>query len=155
LAVSRTLLRLQSIREAEERQIRAQMESAQAELRRLEKALMNNFERSRGAQALLASSVRSDEQVDRVAALQELATAERVAKILLPRIAVAETAAGAIRQEFLAKRIERRQVESLLDAANERLAIEAKRKSQTALDDWHNAQRTRKNRRSHFIVPGI
>lgn len=155
MADSQTLRRLHGIREAEERQSRAHMESALAELRRLENALTNTFKRGKEARALVAASVWSDEQVDRIAALQELATAERLEKILVPRIAVAQTQVETIRQEFLAKRIERRQVESLLDAANAQQAIEANRKGQTLLDDWHNAQRTRKNRRTHTMARGI
>ncbi len=139
-----TLRRVQSIREAEERQLRAQMELALADLQRLQDALKLALERMKLARALVASSVASGEQIDRIAALEETTTVERRMKILPARIAEAETEVVSIRQEFLSKRIERRQVECLLDEARAREATEINRKSQSMLDAWHLLQRPRK-----------
>ena len=155
MSASHSLRRLHSIREAEERQRRNLMELAVAELRRLENALKNTFKRSRQARALLASGVRSGDPMDRIAALEEMRAAERLAQILTARIDVAQKQAAAIRQEFLAKRIERRQVETLLEAANAQEAIETNRKSQSALDDWHSAKRFRKNRPIRSVTSEI
>ncbi len=144
MAQSQTLRRVQSIRYAEERQRRAQMESALADLRRLQDAFKFAFERMKQARALVASSVGSGEPIDRIAALQETTAVERRMKILPARIAAAETEVVSIRQEFLSKRIERRQVECLLDEARAREAAEINRKSQFMLDNWHLLQRSRK-----------
>jgi|ERR1700739_479636 len=155
MAASHSLRRLHCIRDAEERQRRILMELEIAELRRFESALKDTLKRSRQARALLASSVRSGDQLDRIVALEEMRAAERLAQILRARIDVAQKRVAAVRQEFLAKRIERRQVETLLEAANAQEAIEANRKSQSALDDWHSAQRICKNRPMRSIASEI
>lgn len=146
MAASQNLHRLRSIREAEENQRRTQMESSLAKLRSLQNALEDNFGRERRARALIASSIQSGEQVDRIAALEEITAAERQMTVLPARIAAVETDVALIRQEFLAKRIERRQVESLLEAARAREVVEANRKSQSALDEWHLSGRTLKRK---------
>jgi hypothetical protein len=155
MGASPSLRRLHSIREAEERQRRAQMESALADLRRLENALNCAFKKATQARALVASSVESGEQIDRIAALEEMAAAERQIKILPARIAAAETNVDSIRREFLTKRMERRQVESLLDAACAQETMEVKRKSQSVLDDCHLLQRTHKSKPNRSTTSGI
>jgi flagellar biosynthesis chaperone FliJ len=150
MAASQSLRRLHDIREAEERQRRTLMESSVRELRRLETALKNTFKLATQARALVASSVRTGELLDRIAAVEEMAAAERLAKTLPARIAAAERQVASVREEFFAKRIERRQVETLLDAENAQEAIETNRKSQMALDDWHSSERTRKNRKARL-----
>lgn len=143
MAASQKLRRLLSIREAEESQRRTQMESSLAKLRFLRNALTATLERVTQARALITSSVWSGEPVDRVAALQEMSATERQMKILPARFAAAEADVASIRQEFLVKRMERRQVEFLLDTAHAREVIEANRKSQSMLDDWHLSKRTK------------
>ena len=86
-----------------------------AELRRLQGVLNAALKRARNARALAASSVRSGEQIDRIAALEELTTAERAMKALAASIAAAETDVVSTRRAFQSKRMERRQVESLLE----------------------------------------
>ena len=141
MTASRNLGRLRSIREAEEGQSRALMESVLGELRRMESALKSTEKRRQGARVLMATSVNTGEWIDRIAAMEELAMTERLASALVARIEATEKQAERIRQEFVAKRIERRQVETLLHAANAQEAIETKRKSQAAMDEWHCAQR--------------
>jgi hypothetical protein len=119
------------------------MESSLAKLRFLQNALAATLEKTSQARALIASSVRSGEPVDRIAALQEMKATQRQMTILPARIAAAETDVASIRQAFLAKRIERRQVESLLDTEHAREVIEANRKSQSVLDDWHLSKRAK------------
>ncbi|MGA7241754.1 MAG: hypothetical protein WBX19_01165 [Terracidiphilus sp.] len=67
--------------------------------------------------------------------------AYRLMKILAEKIGAARREVGEKRKEFLAKRMERRQVETLCDAMTAQDAVEAKRKNQMALDDWHRTQR--------------
>jgi len=52
----------------------------------------------------------------------------------------------ASREEFLARRKERRQVELLLQAENQRRRVEEARRDQRTLDDWFAAGRTRLGR---------
>lgn len=113
------------------------MESALAKLRILQNEWTAASKRMRQARVLIASSVQTGEQVDRIAALQEMTEAEHRREGLEEKIAATEAEVTSSRQEYLVKRIERRQVESLLDAERARLAVESNRKSQSMLDDWH------------------
>ncbi len=142
MPVSKSMRRLLSIREAEEERSQTGMASALAELHRLEAAIMSTRGRARLARALVASSVKTGEVVDRIAGLEECAIADRLAKILADRIDAARKEVERKRQEFLAKRIERRQVETLCDAMKTQDAVEAKRKIQMALDEWHRARKS-------------
>ena len=155
MGVSQNLCRLHSIRESEERQHRAEMELALAELGHLQGMRNAALKRARNARALAASSVRSGEQIDRIAALQELTTAERSMKALAANIAAAETDVLSTRRAFLSKRMERRQVESLLETERARAASETRRKSQFALDDWYLSRRIRTSNSAVPITPEI
>lgn len=141
MPVSKSMRRLLSIRQAEEERRRTGMESALTELHRLKVALMTTRGRAKLARALVASSVQTGECLDRIAGLEEIAMADRLVKILVDRIDVAGKDLERTQQEFLAKRIERRQVETLCDAMKAQDTVEAKRKSQMALDEWHRTQR--------------
>lgn len=121
------------------------MESALAELRRIESALQRTLERSKRARELMISSVRTGEPIDRIAAIEEIATTDRLKHILTFKLEMAAKQADRFRWEFLSKRIERRQVEMLLDAARARAELEAKRKNQTSMDEWHRVQHRTKD----------
>jgi hypothetical protein len=136
LPIPQSLRRLHSIRSAEEQQFRTHMISAFAELRSLQNALERTQERLRLARTLIANSVRTAESEDRIAGLEEAAQADRLTRLLRDRIRVAEQHFVRSRAQFLEKRVERRQVETLLDAARKRDAVEESRKAQIALDEW-------------------
>jgi hypothetical protein len=77
---------------------------------------------------------------DRLAGLEETRAASRHAAALGPRIdAMGEEVAG-LRQEFLLKRVERRQAETLIQEAEAREVIETGRRSQQTLDDWYSSR---------------
>jgi hypothetical protein len=65
-----------------------------------------------------------------------------MAAALAPRIAEAETAVEERRREFLGKRIERRQTETLIDEAEALDKVEAGRRAQRDLDDWFRNRRS-------------
>ena len=65
------------------------------------------------------------EIADRAAALVEIDAARRRAAALRPRSAAAEATASRARQDYLAKRLERRQVETLIEEARAQEAIES------------------------------
>jgi flagellar export protein FliJ len=143
MAVSKSLRRLRDIRQTEEEHNQAAMESAVAELQRLEAALVETRERVRRARALVASSVQKGEVLDRVSGLEEIRAAHSTAKILAFKIGAAEKTVQKKRQELLDKRLERLQVETVCEAMQAKDTAEANRKSQTVLDDWHRSRRSR------------
>jgi flagellar export protein FliJ len=144
VSVSRSLRQLLRIRELEEEQARLQLESAQGELRRLERALEAGAQWDRRGRGQVDSSARTGELADRLSGLEDSRAAARLRAALAPRIADGELDVAALREDFLARRVERRQAETLIEEAAARDAIDAARRSQQALDDWHGARRHRK-----------
>jgi flagellar biosynthesis chaperone FliJ len=136
MAVSRAMRRLLHIREIEEEQSRTALAAAVSDLRRLQAALLATFERDRRGRKLVVSSVTSGELADRLAGLEETRLAKRHATALAPRIVETERNVAVRRQELLGKRIEYRQVETLIQKVEEVDALDASRRSQHELDDW-------------------
>lgn len=135
MAVSRGLRRLVRVLEIEEEQRRMELAAGLGELGRLNRAQDAAGNRERGGRALVASSAFSGDARDRFAGVEETEAAKRVEAALTPRIAAAEKQAAALRQEFLAKRTARRQVEALMEEAEAKQAAEADKRSQRMLDD--------------------
>ena len=136
MAVSRAMRRLLRVLESQEEQYRAALASALANLKRLEGAMAATAERDRAGRQLVADSARTGELTDRLAGLEETRTARRHAAGLTPKITEAKLAATARQQEFLAKRIERRQAEMLIRKTEAEDNLEAGRRAQQGLDDW-------------------
>ena len=82
MPVSRALRRLLRIRELEEEQSRAALESVIGELSCLEKAVVVAAGRDRQGRRLVSSSAQSGELPDRLAGLEESRTAIRQGKVL-------------------------------------------------------------------------
>jgi hypothetical protein len=142
MAVSRAMRRLLQVLEIQEEECRAAMESARAELKQLEQALNRNVERERGGRRLVAASAATGEITDRIAGIEETRVAKRIATALAPRIAESELAVSLRQREFLGKRIERRQTETLIEEAEALESVEAGRRAQRDLDDWFLSRRT-------------
>jgi flagellar biosynthesis chaperone FliJ len=136
MAVSRAMRRLLSVLEIQEEGCRAAMESARAELGSLEKALNQSVQRERDGRRLVSSSAATGEVTDRIAGLEHARAAHRAAIALAPRIAEAGSAVEELRREFLGKRIERRQAETLIEGAETLDKAEAARRAQRDLDEW-------------------
>jgi len=158
MAVPRALRRLLHIRSLEEEQRWLALESAIGELKRLERALAATAERDRRGRRLVEASARSGELPDRLAGLEETRAATRHAAVLAPRIVAVELDVATLRQEFLGKRVERRQAETLIRETEARDAIEAGRHGQQALDDWyrfrlHRAETKEESDQSATPVP--
>ncbi|MGA9587946.1 MAG: hypothetical protein WBQ95_21630 [Terracidiphilus sp.] len=152
MAAAKSLRRLCEIRRAEEEQNQAAMELAVAELQRLEAALMRNRERVRRARALIASSAQTGEFLDRIVGSEDIRMAERAARVLATKVNSAEKDVQRKRQEFLDKRIERRQVETVCEAMQVRDTTELNRKSQVVLDDWYRSQRNQSIREANAAL---
>ena len=144
MAVSRALRRLLRIRELEEEQNRLALESASSELNRLENALTATYERERQGRRLVEAGARSNELTDRLAGMEEIRSAGLHAIALGPRIDAKQEEVAACREEFLVKRVERRQAETLIEETEARDAIEAGRRGQQSLDDWYSSRLYRK-----------
>jgi hypothetical protein len=134
--------RLLQVLEIQEEQCRATLELARAEFRQLEQALNRSVERERGGRRLIAASAVTGEVTDRIAGIEEAHTAGRIAAALAPRIAEVELAVHARQREFLGKRIERRQTETLIEEAEAVDKTEAGRRAQRDLDDWFLSRRS-------------
>jgi flagellar biosynthesis chaperone FliJ len=137
MAVSRALRRLLRVLEIEEEQSRLALETSVGELGTLERSLTATRVRERSGRRLVISSAQSGELPDRLAGLEETRAASRRAVVLVPRIADAHAEAAALREAFLAKRVERRQAETLVRETEARDATISGRRSQQALDDWY------------------
>ncbi len=137
MAISRAMRRLLRVLVLEEEQCQTALESALGELRRLEQALQAAADRDRGGRRLITASAGSGEWTDRLSGLEETRAAHRRKMLLAPRIDDAQQEIDGLRRAYLAKRVERRQAETLIQEAEARDAIEADRRSQQALDDWY------------------
>ena len=140
MAVSRSMRRLLRIRNLEEEQGRLELESALGDLRQLEDALKATVERAHRGRVLVGESARSGELPDRLAGIEETRAAVRYRDVLAPRIIEAKLDVVALRQEFLERRIERRQAETLIEETEARDAREADRRGQQSLDDWFGSK---------------
>ena len=141
MSVSKALARLLQVRALEEEQRRASLESALGELAELKRAREAAGETERQGRALVGASAGSGNIVDRRAGLVEMEAARRRARRLAPRIADSQLEAGRRRQEFLDKRVERRQAGTLIEKAEAREEMETDRRNQRAIDDWFGARR--------------
>jgi hypothetical protein len=138
MAVSRALRSLLRIRDLEEEQRRVALESALVELHRLQHSLAASVERGRRGRELVTASANTGELPDRIAGIAETLLAARYAEVMTPRIASTELNVAELRLEFLAKRVERRQAETLIRETEARDAAEAGRRGQQGIDDWYS-----------------
>ena len=136
MAVSRALLRLLRIRHLEEEQSRLALEAGLGALHRLERAQAAAAAQDRNGRRLLQAGIRAGAPEDRWAAIEESRSAERMAGALAPHVAAASRQAAVLRAEFLEKRVQRRQAETLVEEARTRERQQAERRSQQGLDDW-------------------
>jgi len=141
--VSGALRRLLGVRNLEEEQHRASLESALAELHALEHALALARARERGGRARVSFSASDPDPAGRIAALVESSSAARHAAALAYRISAAEQEADRLRRQFLLKRLERRQAETLIREEEARDTVQAERRAQQHADDWFSSRAER------------
>jgi hypothetical protein len=139
--MSRALRRLLHIRGIEEEQRRLSLETALGELESLKLACRAAAERERQGHALMETGAKSGDIADRQAGLVEADGAHRRALVLVPRIAASEFETTERRREFLDKRVERRQAETLLEKTEAADAMESERRSQSVIDDLYGTRR--------------
>lgn len=132
-----TLQRLRRIREIEEEQKRLQLAAAMTTLNRLTTAREAAILGARDGRNLIAASVASGDMADRQAGLVQTESEQRRARMLDIQIVQWREESIERRHDFLAKRVERRQVETVLQHQEDRDKLEAARKSQSTIDDWY------------------
>jgi len=128
--------RLLNVLQLEEEQRKAEMESALGDLRRLERALTASQVQEREGRRLVRASAATGEIADRLAGLEESRAALSRAAFLKPKIAETTVTASARQEEFLSKRVERRQAESVIRKTETKDAIQAGRRGQQDRDEW-------------------
>lgn len=136
MAVARSLKRLLRVLELEEEQRQTALTAALGEVHRLERALDAAEERERAGRHLVTHSILQGELEDRLAGLEEARAGLRTREVLTPRKAEAAAIAAERREQFLAKRVERRQAETLIESAEAQEALLNSRRRQAALDEW-------------------
>lgn len=136
MAVSKALKRLLRVRGLEEEQRRAALESALADLRRIETGLEECCVLERRGRDLMRAT---QETAERVAGRVELDAAQRRARVLAVRRTEAERLAMQSNAAFLEARVERRQAETLVEEAQTRENIALAHSAQQSLDEWHAA----------------
>jgi hypothetical protein len=148
MGASKAMQRLLRIREIEEEQRRLALESALGELRNLERARDGAGVRERKGRELVGASAVSGELADRQAGHLESVAARRHMRAMAPRIAASKAEEMRLRQEFLEKRVERRQAETLIEESAAKDAAQTGRRGQQGLDDWFGSRRHRDQGRS-------
>jgi hypothetical protein len=78
--------------------------------------------------------------LDRIAGLEEGRAAGLQAAALAPRLKAMEEQVAMERQAFLARRVERRQAETLVSETEAQDAAGAGRRGQQALDEWYRSR---------------
>ena len=136
MPVSNGLRRLLRIRDLEEEQQKLALSSALGDLQALEQAFTAAQASALSGREEVTRSAHSGDGTDRLAGMVQVRAAERFMLALRPRIAAARLQAARLRQQFLDKRVERRQAETLIRETESQDAVEASRRGQQTLDEW-------------------
>jgi hypothetical protein len=145
-----TLRQLHHIRLLEEERAQMNLQAAVGELQKLKESRIASLERGRKGRVLVNASASSGESSDWFAGLEEICAVCRLNEMLSARITVAESTIARLREGFLAKRIERRQADTLLEKIEAQNAIKTGRRSQ---DVQHLTRRL--ELQEHTLVPLI
>jgi len=135
------LRRLCALRRLQELDQAAQLELARAELARIEGAMREAELRKGAGRLLFSAGAQRGDLGDRVTGIEEVAGATRLGQALLLRQSAALELVRRMQAQYLFKREQRCQVETLLRIESEREALIEQRKSQSSLDEWHRTRR--------------
>lgn len=140
MAQATTFDRLLLLRRREEELHSQEMTECYGEQRAIEAAIRLSADRVTRAYRLIAASARSGDLTDRVAALAALEIERRAAPALSLRLAAASQAVELARISLKAKRVEVKQVETLLADKGIERARTAARRDQQAMDEWYRVE---------------
>lgn len=138
---SSVIRRLLRIRALEEEQSRMVLEAAEAEVKRLQSALGSVRQSEHQGREILTRGVQDGEPTDRIAGVEQIRACEQAAAWIAGRTLQAEAEAGTQRSAFVEKRIQRRQAESLHDAAISQSLHRDEKRMQQMQDEWHLMRR--------------
>ena len=137
MAEKRVLARLLKLRELEEELSRVELEAAIAARSRIEGEMSAAEDRRVQGRRSFADALGDVDTAGRTGGVMEMEQAKLQRLRIQPRLEAADSAAAWQREEFLARRTSRRQVETLLDNHRQQAEIEAGRRAQQMLDDWY------------------
>ncbi len=137
MAAGKGMRRLVRLLLLEEEQAERALAASIATARELEAGITAAHGREQMGRGLVRLSAGAGEPLDRVAGLEEVKAGERIRQALLPRLAEAEMIVVARREQYLNKRVERRQAETVVQEAEAGAAREASRRNQESLDDMY------------------
>lgn len=140
---ARALPRILQIRQVEEDHLKARLEAALAKLARLVDSEKATLERERRGRALLLEAIHSDQLQDRHAEMLEIGLAQKLRRATSLKIEEAREAVRQVRAQYMAKRAERRQLETLIEAKRAREAHKASRRQQETVDGQYTSRRFR------------
>ena len=137
MAEKRVLARLLRLRELEEELSRQSLELAVTERRQVQREMEAARSCEVQGRANFVGGLGEADSAGRVGGTLEMEFARRRQLALRPLMDAADERVSRQREEFLHRRMERRQVETLV--ANQRTAadVEAGRRAQQMLDDWY------------------
>jgi flagellar export protein FliJ len=137
MTVKRVLSRLLRLRELEEEQSRLELEAAVGNRNRVAQELTVVVHRQIQGRMDFVNGISEKDTAGRTGAVIEMEQARRQRLRIEPRLESADAVVMRQREQFMARRIGRRQVETLVD--QERLAAreQAGRRAQQMLDDWY------------------
>ena len=150
---SRELRGLVALRDVQEQQAALRLESAIKELRRLEREWGIANARSSVARELVRTSAKTGQLEDRLSGLQEIVSAELSRRRLAMRVRSANQVVERTRFDAIAKRVEKRQAEILLENALNQDALRSLRREGMALEEWKRHRTHKRLSEPHSALP--
>jgi len=147
LAERRVLARLLRLRELEEEQSRTELEAAVGVRNRVRVELAEVSDRQTLGRRNFATGIAARDPLGRTGAMMELERAREQQVKIRTRFDASEAEVARQREEFLLRRTERRQVETLVDDQQAMDVIETARRAQQMLDDWYGRRGTKETAR--------
>jgi len=133
----KAFLRLMRLRELEEEQSRQVLELSVGRHREIQGELAQATSRQAESRAQFVASAGEADTSGRCGAMLEMSFAAQQQHQAQLALQAADLAVATQRAEFLVRRTERRQVETLLRQQRSLLEIETRRRAQQILDDWY------------------
>jgi hypothetical protein len=137
MAVSRQVRRLLRVLDLEEEMRRRDLTSAQAELALFDTAMRTAAERERYGRLLFTAALHNEDLRDRLAGQAETHAGRHRRVILQQFIEQTSRVVEELREKLLEKRVERKQAETLVVAAEANESLDQRRRSQQSLDAWY------------------
>jgi flagellar export protein FliJ len=137
MAVQRILRRLQRLRELEEEQSRLELEAAVGNRNRVAQELAAAVQQQIQGRTDFVNGISEEDASGRTGAVIEIEQARRQRLRIEPRLEAADIEVAKQREEFMARRTGRQQVETLVDQERKTEREEAGRRAQQMLDDWY------------------